>query len=266
MQHPVAPACVPANPDTTILSARVNCIDLKDKVAVVVGGASGIGSATVERMLHSGAALSAWDRAPLSERRPTEAQQQVVVDVTDEASVVRAMDETLHRFARVDIIVNCAGIAGPRIALADCPVATWQEVIDVNLTGTFLCCSVAVRHMQPRGTGRIVNVASTAGKDGNAYSSHYSAAKAGVIAMTKSLAKELAETSIRVNCVTPGAVDTPLLQAMDCKRRTEAIAKIPMGRAAQPHEIASMIAWLSSEECSFSTGAVFDASGGRATY
>jgi 3-oxoacyl-[acyl-carrier protein] reductase len=172
----------------------------------------------------------------------------------------------LSKFGKIDIFVNSAGIAGPVANVCDYSLEDWHRVMDINLTGTFLCCRAAVAHMQKNNCGRIVNLASIAGKEGNPAQSAYSASKAGVIALTKSLGKELAKTEIRVNCIAPAMVATELLDQMTAEKRQENFSKIPMGRAGLPEEIASIVAWLSSDDCSFCTGTVFDASGGRATY
>jgi 3-oxoacyl-[acyl-carrier protein] reductase len=176
------------------------------------------------------------------------------------------MDQTLSKFGKIDIFVNSAGIAGPVANVSDYSLEDWHRVMDINLTGTFLCCRAAVAHMQKNNRGRIVNLASIAGKEGNPAQSAYSASKAGVIALTKSLGKELAKSEIRVNCIAPAMVATELLDQMTAEKRQENFSKIPMGRAGLPEEIASIVAWLSSDDCSFCTGTVFDASGGRATY
>jgi len=244
----------------------LNRIDLDGKVAVVTGGTGGIGAATVRRLRDSGASVIAFDVVNTANASMTSDVPALVVDVTDEHAVKEGFRYVLDRLGRLDILVTCAGIAGPQVPVAECTLATWRNVVEVNLTGTFLCCRAAARAMLNHGSGRIVNVASAAGKDGNPGSAHYSAAKAAVIAFTKSLGKELAHTTIRVNCVTPGAVDSPLLRGMNPARREAAIAKIPLGRPAEPDEIAAMIAWIASDDCSFSTGAVFDISGGRSSY
>jgi 3-oxoacyl-[acyl-carrier protein] reductase len=190
----------------------------------------------------------------------------VAVDVTDVEAVYAATAETMRATGRIDILVASAGIAGPSAPLAEYPIDAWHRVIDVNLNGVFYCNRAVVPHMQKVGYGRIVNIASIAGKEGNPNIAAYSAAKAGVIALTKSLGKELVQTEIRVNCVAPAAVRTPLFEQMTQEYLDFALSKIPMGRFGEIDEIAALVCWLASEECSFSTGAVFDASGGRATY
>jgi 3-oxoacyl-[acyl-carrier protein] reductase len=189
---------------------------------------------------------------------------QVSVDALD--SVSAAVQQTLSRHAAVDALVNCAGITGPNTKLWDYPADDWARVMQVNLNGLFYCCRELVPHMRVRNYGRIVNLASVAGKDGNPNASAYSASKAGVIALTKSLGKELADTGVRVNCVTPAAVKTAMFDQMTPEHIQFMLSKIPMGRFGEPEEVASMVTWLCTEECSFSTGAVFDLSGGRSSY
>ncbi|CAM5185672.1 Acetoacetyl-CoA reductase OS=Castellaniella defragrans OX=75697 GN=HNR28_003206 PE=3 SV=1 [Castellaniella defragrans] len=187
-------------------------------------------------------------------------------DVTNEASVAAACTKTVADLGRLDILVHCAGITGPTASVEDYTLSDWLRVLNINLTGTFLCNRAVIGHMKRQNYGRIVNLASIAGKEGNALQSAYSASKAGVIALTKSLGKELCAYPITVNCIAPAMVETPLLMQMTPEKRKENFAKIPMGRAGTVAEIASLALWLASPECSFSTGAAFDASGGRATY
>ncbi len=234
-----------------------------DRVAVVTGGARGIGRAVVELLQRGGARVSVWDSDP-SEAGDVAAT--VALNVTDAAAVERAASETIAKFGRIDILVNSAGITGPNATTWEYPVDAWRSVIDVDLTGTFLVCRAVVPQMRTANYGRIINIASVAGKEGNPNAAAYSAAKAGVIGLTKSLGKELAETAITVNCVTPAAVETAMFAQMSQEHIAFMLSKIPMKRFGQTHEIAALIGWLASEECSFSTGAVFDASGGRATY
>lgn len=246
----------------------MNRIDLEGRMAVVTGGCRGIGLAVVDRLLESGARVAVWD-VDAAEMRNVGSRRGVLtytVDVTQEESVRDAVAATVRDLARIDVLVNAAGIAGARIPLADCSLAEWQRVLDVNLNGTFLCCREVVRHMRQTGYGRIVNVASIAGKEGNAMAGHYSAAKAAVIAFTKALAKEHLEGDIRINAIAPAAVRTALFDGMPPDRQKVAVSRIPLGRAGRAEEIAAMIAWICSEECSFTTGFAFDASGGRATY
>ena len=236
---------------------------------MVTGGASGIGLAIARRLVASGAAVSLWDmRADAIEeaRAAVGASHGTAVDVRDYASVERAREATLAVVGRIDVLVNSAGITGPNVLTWDYPLDAWRDVLDVNLTGTFHCCRVVVPTMRASGYGRIVNIASVAGKEGNPNASAYSASKAGVIALTKSLGKELAQTGIRVNCVTPAAVETAMFAQMTQSHIDYMKSKIPMSRFGKVEEIASLVTWLCTEECSFSTGAVFDLSGGRSTY
>jgi len=242
-----------------------NHIDLGGRVAVITGGHGGIGRAIASRMHSSGATVVLWDLAVPVEPITSDIAS-LLVDVIDEMSVARAMADTMARFGHVDILVTAAGLLGQSIAAKDFPLALWKRIIDVNLQGAFLCCRAALGPMVARNYGRIVNISSIAGKEGNATQSAYSAAKAGVIALTKSIAKETASTGIRVNCVAPAVIATDLVHQMSEDTLRAVLAKIPMGRPGQPEEVAALVAWLSSEECSFSTGAVFDSSGGRATY
>jgi NAD(P)-dependent dehydrogenase (short-subunit alcohol dehydrogenase family) len=250
----------------------VNQLDLRDRVAIVTGGARGIGYAAAERILRSGGRVSLWDkdRARLDESAGQLAAHgkvaTVSVELTDDAAVESALRETLGHFAKVDILVNNAGITGGNAPTWELEPAVWRQVLEVNLIAPFLISRAVVPHMLKQGYGRIVNVASVAGKEGNPNASHYSASKAGLIALTKSLAKELATRNILVNCVTPAAARTEIFAQMKPEHVEYMLAKIPMGRFVEPHEIASLICWLASEECSFSTGGVFDISGGRATY
>jgi 2-dehydro-3-deoxy-L-rhamnonate dehydrogenase (NAD+) len=245
----------------------MNQIDLKNRVAAITGGARGIGLAVAERFHRSGAKVALWDldgAAAAAQR--IEGAIGCTADVTDEKSVAAALAETERRLGPVDILVASAGIAGPNATIADYPPDAWRKVIEVDLNGVFLCCRAVVPGMVKRNYGRIVNIASIAGKEGNPNAAPYSAAKAGVIALTKSLGKELAQTGVRVNCVTPAAVKTAIFDQITEQHIQYMLSKIPMGRFGTVEEIAAMIAWLASEECSFSTGGVFDLSGGRATY
>jgi 3-oxoacyl-[acyl-carrier protein] reductase len=246
----------------------MNQLDLNGRHAVVTGGASGIGLAIAERLAASGATITIWDRDPGAARKTAAGLscEGIAVDVADMAAVTRAVAETLKLAPGIDILVNNAGITGPNEKVWDYPVEAWNEVFAVNLNGVFHCCRAIVPHMRQRDYGRIVNIASVAGKDGNPNASAYSASKAAVIALTKSLGKEVADTGIRVNCVTPAAVRTPIFAQMTQSHIDYMLSKIPIGRFGETHEIAALVAWLASEECSFSTGAVFDLSGGRSTY
>ena len=235
------------------------------RTAIVTGGVSGIGAGIAQRLAAEGASLSLWDRDAAA-LDASEAAHKVVLDVTDPDAVQRAAQEAAKALGKVDILVTSAGITGPNHPTWDYPVAAWDKVIDVNLKGVFYCCHAVVPLMQANGYGRIVNIASIAGKEGNPNASAYSASKAGVIGLTKALGKELAASEIRVNCVTPAAVRTPLFSQMSQEQIDWMLSKIPVGRFGEIDEIASLVLWLASEECSFSTGAVFDISGGRATY
>jgi NAD(P)-dependent dehydrogenase (short-subunit alcohol dehydrogenase family) len=247
-------------------------VDLHQRRAVVTGAAKGIGRAIAARLLTAGAAVCLWDWAPETltstahDLRTLGAVEAVTVDVTDPAAVSAAVQATWERLGGIDILVNNAGISGPNHPLWEYPLEAWRQVVEVNLLGTFYCCRAVVPVMLQGGYGRIINIASIAGKEGNPQASAYSASKAGVIGLTKSLGKELARHGILVNCVTPAAVETDLFQQMTPEHIAYMRSRIPMGRFGQPTEIAALVAWLASEECSFSTGGVFDISGGRATY
>ena len=248
----------------------MNSLDLKNRTAVVTGGAAGIGFAIAQRLAASGARVSLWDRDDAALRKAREALGErthaVRLDVTQDNQVADALASTLQAMGQVDAMVCSAGITGPNTTTWEYPVDAWKQVLDINLTGVFLCNRAVVPHMQERDYGRIVNIASIAGKEGNPNASAYSASKAGVISLTKSLGKELAKTGIRVNCVTPAAVKTGMFEQMTQQHIDFMLSKIPMGRFGQVEEIAAMVAWLCTEDCSFSTGAVFDLSGGRAVY
>jgi 2-dehydro-3-deoxy-L-rhamnonate dehydrogenase (NAD+) len=250
----------------------MNQLDLNGRVAVITGGAQGIGYAVAERMLASGAAVALWD---INEAQLAKASEllraqgpvsTVVVELTDEASVDAATQATLARHGRLDILVNSAGITGGNAPTWELAPDVWRRVIEVNLIGCYLTCRSVLPHMIKAGYGRIVNIASVAGKEGNPNASHYSASKAGLIGLTKSLGKELAKTGVLVNAVTPAAAKTPIFDSMKQEHIDFMLSKIPMGRFLQVEEAASMIGWLASQDCAFSTGAVFDLSGGRATY
>jgi 3-oxoacyl-[acyl-carrier protein] reductase len=237
--------------------------------AIVTGGASGIGRDVAQRLIDEGAQVSLWDVSREALKLASDKIGEVnvqVVDIADESDVDLAMARSASALGGLDILVANAGITGPNRRTADYSSADWRKVIDVNLTGLFYCNRSAVRLMERSDYGRIVNVASIAGKEGNPNAPAYSASKAGVIGLTKSLGKELATTGIRVNCVTPAAIRTPLFEQMTAGHIDFMLSKIPMGRFGELEEAAAMICWLASAECSFSTGAVFDLSGGRATY
>jgi len=249
----------------------MNKIDLEGRFAVITGGAAGIGLATAQRMAQSGARVALWDRdRSVAEAGagslPGKGHLAVALDVSRESDVAAAARQTLAAFGAIDILVCSAGITGPNQTVADYGFEDWRQVFDVNLHGVFLCNRAVLPAMMERNYGRIVNIASIAGKEGNPNASAYSASKAAVIGLTKSLGKELARTGIRVNCITPAAVKTAIFNQMTQQHIDFMLSKIPMNRFGQVEEISAMVCWLSSEECSFSTGAVFDVSGGRAVY
>lgn len=250
----------------------MNQLDLNGRVAVITGGAQGIGYATAERMLRSGASVVLWD---IDAKAAAAAQQALsalgtveaaTVELTDDGAVAAATGAVMRAHGRIDILVNNAGITGGNATTWELQPEVWRRVVEVNLIAPYLTCRAVVPQMLQRGYGRIVNVASVAGKEGNPNASHYSASKAGLIALTKSLAKELATQGILVNAVSPAAAKTAIFDQMSEQHINFMLSKIPMGRFVQVGEIAALIGWLASEDCSFSTGAVFDISGGRATY
>jgi 2-dehydro-3-deoxy-L-rhamnonate dehydrogenase (NAD+) len=250
----------------------MNQIDLKGRTAIVTGGARGIGYAAAQRLLASGASVALWDvdAAALKEAVASLKQsgrvRAAVVDVTDEADVGKAVAALIGEAGKIDILINNAGIAGGNGPLWQLKPEVWRRVVEVNLIGPYLVCRAVVPHMVTASYGRIVNMASIAGKEGNPNASHYSASKAGLIALTKSLGKELATTGVLVNAIAPAAARTGMFLQMSQEHIDYMRSKIPMNRLLEVEELAALIAWLSSEECSFSTGAVFDISGGRATY
>ena len=270
----------------------MNAIDLKNHTAIVTGGARGIGFAIAKRMLASGATVVLWDvdasaldeagaallghgRGKARDEARGDGQNSsggdggvhaAVVDVTDAAAIARAVAADLRERGKIDILVNNAGITGGNAPLWELAPEVWRRVVEVNLVAPYLTCRAVVPHMVRAGYGRIVNIASIAGKEGNPNASHYSASKAGLIALTKSLAKELAATGVLVNCVTPAAAKTELFAQMKQEHIDYMLSKIPMNRFVEVDEIAALVTWLASEDCSFSTGAVFDISGGRAVY
>ena len=250
----------------------MNVIDLNNRIAVVTGGARGIGFAAAQKMLASGAAVALWDidAAALAKAaaalKGSGCVRTATVDVTDAGSIAGAVDALIGDFGKIDILVNNAGITGGNAPLWELAPDVWRRVIEVNLIAPYLTCRAIVPHMAAAGYGRIVNIASIAGKDGNPNASHYSASKAGLIGLTKSLAKEVATKGVLVNCITPAAAKTEMFGQMTQQHIDYMLSKIPMNRFVTVEELATMIAWLSSEDCSFSTGAVFDISGGRAVY
>ena len=248
----------------------MNRIDLSGRVAVVTGGAQGFGRAIAERFVASGAKVAIWDTdQPLAQKTAEEIGADVktyAVDVSDLPAIEKARDASIADFGKIDILVNNAGIAGVNRNVWETEIDEWRRVMRINLDGPFICSKATVPHMIERNYGRIVNIASIAGKEGNPNAAHYSASKAGVIALTKSLGKELAGHDISVNCVTPAAAKTAIFDQITQQHIDFMLSKIPRGRFVKVEELAAMVAWMASEECAFTTGAVFDISGGRATY
>ncbi len=247
-----------------------NVIDLNNRIAVVTGGAQGIGRAATERFVASGARVAIWDhdtaRAETAAREIGPAVKAYACDVTDLASIEQARDRTLQDFGRIDILLNNAGIAGANATVWETSVEEWRRVMAINLDGPFLCCKAVVPGMIAQNYGRIVNIASIAGKEGNPNAAHYSASKAGVIGLTKSLAKETAGKNISVNAITPAAAKTAIFDQITQAHIDFMLSKIPRGRFVLVEEVAALIAFAASEDCSFTTGSVLDISGGRATY
>lgn len=246
--------------------------DFSGRIAAISGGANGIGLATAHRLVAGGAKVCLWD---LDEKALAIARAGFAdfggvlsdrVDVTNADDVIRAANELARKFGKIDILVASAGITGPNLTCWEYPLDAWNKVLRVNLDGVMHCCRAVVPHMLDTGYGRIVNVSSIGGKEGNAKASAYAASKGAVVAFTKSLGKELVHTNIRANTICPAAIETALLDQMNPEFVTSLLAKIPLGRFGQASEVAALIAWMCTEECSFCTGAVFDASGGRATY
>lgn len=233
----------------------MNKLDFTGRTAVVTGGAQGIGAAIAERLSAAGARVQVWDLDGAKK-----------VDVADPDAVANATQAALRELGKIDVLVNNAGIAGLNAPTVDYPIEEWERVLRINLTSQFLCCRAVAPHMVKAGYGRIVNIASVAGKEGNPNAVAYSASKAGVISLTKSLGKELAQTGVLVNCVTPAAAKTAIFDQMTEAHIQYMLSKIPMNRFVNVGEIAALVGWLASEDCSFSTGGVFDISGGRATY
>ena len=248
----------------------MNQLDFNGRSAVITGGAAGIGLAIAQRLIASGGRVSVWDRdaAALDKAKVqlTAGVDTRVVDVADAASVDAAARASAAALGRIDALVCSAGITGPNTTTWEYPVDAWRQVMEVNVNGVFLCNRAIVPVMLKQDYGRIVNIASVAGKEGNPNASAYSSSKAAVIGLTKSLGKELAKTGVRVNCVTPAAVKTAIFDQMSQQHIDFMLSKIPIGRFGTVEETAALVAWLCTEDCSFSTGAVFDLSGGRATY
>jgi 3-oxoacyl-[acyl-carrier protein] reductase len=249
----------------------MNQLDFKGRNAIVTGGATGIGLAIVRRLLASGAKVRIWDRDAQTLQQTLAAlgnanASGAMVDVSDVQSVTKATDEAVAALGKIDVLVNNAGVAGINTPVIDYPVEEWERVLKVNLTSQFLCCRAVAPHMVKNKYGRIVNIASVAGKEGNPNACAYSASKAGVISLTKSLGKELAQAGVLVNCVAPAAAKTAIFDQMTEQHINYMLSKIPMNRFVQVDEIAALVGWLASEDCSFSTAGVFDISGGRATY
>jgi len=233
----------------------MNQLDFKGRTAVVTGGVTGIGAAIAKRLEASGAKVAVWD---LDHADKT--------DVSNADSVQKAVERTLKQLGKIDVLVNNAGVAGKNVPTVDYPIEEWERVLRINLTSQFLCCRAVAPHMVKAKYGRIVNIASVAGKEGNPNAVAYSASKAGVISLTKSLGKELAQSGVLVNCITPAAAKTAIFDQMTQEHINYMLSKIPMNRFVNVEEIAALAGWLASEDCSFSTGGVFDISGGRATY
>jgi 3-oxoacyl-[acyl-carrier protein] reductase len=249
---------------------------LEGRHAIVTGGARGIGLAIARRYLADGASVALWDvEAPalaeaVRQLAPLGTAISALVDVRDEDQIARAASHSQEAFGRIDILVNNAGVLGPTVPAWEHTPAQWRQVLDINLTGAWLCCRAIVPVMLARQRGRIVNIASVAGKEGNGFNAAYSASKAGLITLTKSLGKELALAGVLVNCITPSAADTAVFAGVPAEHREQLrsalLSRVPMGRFVEIDEVAAMAAWLVSDDCSFSTGAVFDISGGRSVY
>jgi NAD(P)-dependent dehydrogenase (short-subunit alcohol dehydrogenase family) len=250
----------------------MNQIDLAGRKAVITGGARGIGLAIAERFMKSGAEVSLWDIDPpaldaaVKHLAPVGKAHSTTVDVTDVKAIAAASNAAIGQMGKVDILVNNAGVAGPNKTVWEYTPEDWRRVIEIDLTGPFLCSRAIVPGMIAQKYGRIISIASVAGKEGNPNASAYSAAKAGLIALTKSLGKELSQSGILVNCITPAAAKTDIFKQITQQHIDYMLSKIPMGRFVEVEEIAALAGWLASEDCSFTTGGVFDISGGRATY
>ena len=244
--------------------------EFANKVVIITGAGSGIGKETAQRMIDNGAKVALWDNNQETldsiQNKLGKNSLSVNVDVSDEASVKNAANKVRNNIGTPSILVNCAGVAGINASIEKTDPNEWRRVININLTGTFLCCREIIADMVNNGYGRIINIASVAGKEGNPNAAHYSASKSGVITFTRSLGKELAETGVLVNCITPAVIETEMLSQVSDEHKAYMVSKIPMGRMGQPNEVAALICWLSSQECSYSTAAAFDLSGGRSTY
>jgi 3-oxoacyl-[acyl-carrier protein] reductase len=244
--------------------------EFANKVVIITGAGSGIGKETAQRMIDNGAKVALWDYNQETldsiQNKLGKNSLSVNVDVSDEVSVKNAADKVRNNLGTPSILVNCAGVAGINASIEKTDPNEWRRVININLTGTFLCCREIIADMVNNGYGRIINIASVAGKEGNPNAAHYSASKSGVITFTRSLGKELAETGVLVNCITPAVIETEMISQVSDEHKAYMVSKIPMGRMGQPNEVAALICWLSSQECSYSTAAAFDLSGGRSTY
>ena len=244
--------------------------DFSDKVVIITGAGSGIGKETAKRMIDNGAKVALWDYNQETlyniQDELGENSLSVLVDVSNEDSVNKAANKVRETLGKPAILVNCAGVAGINATIDKTDPNEWRRVININLNGTFICCREVINDMVQNNYGRIVNIASVAGKEGNPNAAHYSASKSGVITFTRSLGKELAQTGVLVNCITPAVIETEMLSQVSDEHKAYMVSKIPMGRMGQPSEVTALICWLSSSECSYSTAAAFDLSGGRSTY
>ncbi|SNS87442.1 MULTISPECIES: SDR family NAD(P)-dependent oxidoreductase [unclassified Azospirillum] len=251
------------------MSSTIYANRYQGQVAIVTGGASGVGRDVAARLTQEGAQVVIWDMnldVLAAAKAATGAVDAVQLDVTDADAVQAAADAVAAKLGRLDVLVASAGITGATVPVQEFPLDSWRRVIDINLNGLFYCCRAVIPHMLKNDYGRIVNVSSVAGKEGNPNASAYSASKAGVIGFTKSLGKELAKTGIRVNALTPATFKSPILEQLPQSQIDYMLSKIPAGRLGEVHEVAAMICWMASQECSFTTASTFDISGGRTTY